>query len=207
MMTQGSPSVAQMLNQSMAVMTKPSVATFEEYEKQGGQREALMYVGTAAAIGAVVAAIAGVLTGSIVVGIIGGVASLILPIVGFFVSAWVVHFVGKQRGGTGTQDEVFYSMSLFMAPILAFNSVVGNIPLLACLALPVSLALGIYQIYLGYLAIRSSMNLDQNNAIITMVLAWVAQMIVAGIIGGIVAGIVVALGAGAGALQGVPVQP
>ena len=41
---------------------------------------------------------------------------------------------------------------------------------IGCLAFPVSLALGIYGIYLGYLAARSSMNLDQNKAIITVVL-------------------------------------
>ena len=45
------------------------------------------------------------------------------------------------------------------------------------------------QIYLGYLVVRSSMNLDQNKAIITLVLAFIAQFII-GIIIGVVFGVI-----------------
>jgi hypothetical protein len=83
---------------------------------------------------------------------------LVLPLLSFFVSAWLIYTVGKSQGGTGTQDEVFYTVALYLAPILAINGVIGSNVLFACLAFPVSLALGLYGIYLGYLAIRSSMN-------------------------------------------------
>src|SRR5262249_32592899 len=83
------------------------------------------------------------------------------------------------QGGTGTQDEVFYTCALYTAPLLAIVGVVGAIPVIGCLFAPVSLVLGLYQIYLGYLAARASMNLDQNKAIISVVAAIVAQWIVA----------------------------
>jgi hypothetical protein len=194
MMIQG-VSIPEMVNQSVTVLTKPSVATFEQYERRGGQREGLIYVATAAAVGAVVSLLAGVFTMGVAGGIISGIAALALPVIGYFLSATLIHYVGTTQGGTGTKDEVFYTLSLFLAPILAINGAIGNIPFLSCLAFPAILALGIYQIYLGYLAVRSSMNLDQNKAIITMVVSWVAQVVVLGVLGGVMAGLLVAVGA------------
>ncbi|GAB4123286.1 MAG: Yip1 family protein [Roseiflexaceae bacterium] len=194
MMIQG-VSVGEMVNQSINVLTKPSIATFEQYERRGGQREALIYVGTAAAIGAAIALLAGVFTIGVVGGIVTGIFAGILPVAVFFLAATVIHRVGTSQGGTGSQDEVFYTIALYQAPILAISGVIGNIPLLSCLAAPLTFGLSLYGIYLGYLAVRSSMNLDQNKAIITMVVSWVVQMIVIFLIGAIVGVILAAVGA------------
>jgi flagellar biosynthesis protein FliR len=59
----------------------------------------------------------------------------------------------------------------------------------------------IYQIYLGYLGVRSSMNLDQNKAIITLVLAFIAQVIIGFIIGAIFGVIFAAFGVASGAIE------
>jgi Yip1 domain len=193
MMIQG-VSISEMINQSVTVLTKPAIATFEQYERRGGQREGLIYVTTAAAIAGVVAALVNIITSGPVIGIILGLVSVALPILNYFISATIIHTFGTSQGGTGSKDEVFYTLSLFLAPILAISGVIGNIPVLACLALPATIALGIYQIYLGYLAIRSSMNLDQNKAIITMVVAWIVQFIVGMVIAGVLAGVLVAVG-------------
>jgi hypothetical protein len=167
MMVQG-VSINEMLNQSIQVLTKPGVETFERFERHGGQREATIYIMIAAAISAAVALVFGLL-GGIVQALLSAVLGFILPVVGFYIFVFLVYFIGKQQGGTGTQDEVFYTMGLFVAPIQAVTGAVGAIPLLGCLAAPATFALGIYQIYLGYLGVRSSMNLDQNKAIITLV--------------------------------------
>jgi hypothetical protein len=194
MMIQG-VSIGEMINQSMTVLTKPAVATFEQYERRGGQREGMTYVVTAAAISGIVSLLVSIFTlGNIVGAILVGVFAVVLPIVGYFVSSTVIHAFGTSQGGTGTKDEVFYTLSLFLAPILAINGVISNIPVLACLAAPVTLALGIYQIYLGYLSIRSSMNLDQNKAIITMIVSWIAQVVVLTILGVILGFLLVAVG-------------
>lgn len=191
-------SIGDMINQSMTVLTKPSVQTFEQFERRGGQREALIYVGVAAAVGGILAAIFGIFSGG-VAGAIGGLLfGLLIPIISFYISAFLIYTIGKAQGGTGTQDEVFYSVALYLAPILAINGVIGSNALFACLAFPISLLLGLYGIYLGYLAIRASMNLDQTKAIITMVVAFVAQLVVGAVIGGILA----AVGLGAAAATG-----
>jgi hypothetical protein len=197
MMIQG-VSIGDMLNQSMTVLTKPSVQSFEQFERRGGQREALIYVGVAAAIGGILAAVFGIFTGGVTGAISGLLVGLLVPLISFFVSAWLIYTVGKSQGGTGTQDEVFYTIALYLAPILAINGIIGSNVIFACLAFPVSLALGIYGIYLGYLAVRASMNLDQNKAILTMVLAFIAQLVVSFAIGAVLG----AIGLGAAAASG-----
>ncbi|HEU5100223.1 MAG TPA: Yip1 family protein [Roseiflexaceae bacterium] len=201
MMIQG-VSIGDMLNQSMTVLTKPSVQSFEQFERRGGQREALTYVIAAAVLVGVVGAVFGLLGG--VLGAVGGLLRGVFALLGFYVFAWVLNYVGKSQGGTGTQDEVFYTAALYTAPLLAITGVVSSIPIIGCLALPVTFALGIYQIYLGYLAARSSMNLAQNPAIITVIAAIVAQFIVGVFIGGAVIAALVAGAAASGALNTAP---
>lgn len=186
-----------MLNQSMTVLTKPSVDSFERFEKQGGMNEALTYVGAAAAAGAIVALVFGLLSG-VTAALLSFIGALILPVVLYFVFAFVLFTMGKQQGGTGTQDEVFYTTALYTAPILALNGVVGSIPLLGCLYAPVALLLALYQLYLAYLATRASMNLEQTPAIITVVIAIVAQLVAGFIVGAIFA----AIGIGGAAARG-----
>ena len=193
MMVQG-VSISEMLNQSTTVLTKPSVQTFEQYEKRGGMREAMIYVGVAAALAGIVGLIFGLLAGNPIGGLLGGI---IRPLVSFFVFSYVLYFMGKQQGGTGTQDEVFYTTSLYVAPLQALGAIVGIIltslviiapPIglaLGCLSLPIVLALAVYQAYLGYLAARSSMNLDQNKAIISVVVAIVATIAAGFVMGAI----------------------
>jgi hypothetical protein len=201
MMIQG-VSVGDMINQSMTVLTKPSVQSFEQFEKRGGQREALIYVVIAAVLVGVVGMVFGFLGGF--VGAMAGLLRGVFALLGFYVFAFVLSYVGKQQGGTGTQDEVFYTAALYTAPILAVTGVVSAIPVIGCLALPVTFALGIYQIYLGYLAARSSMNLDQNKAIITVIAAIVAQFVVAVFIGGAIVTAIVGGAALSGGLNTAP---
>jgi enoyl-CoA hydratase/carnithine racemase len=199
MMVQG-VSINEMLNQSIQVLTKPGVETFERFERHGGQREATIYIMIAAAISAVAALVFGLLNG-IVAALLNAALGFILAVAGFYIFVFLVYFIGKQQGGTGTQDEVFYTMALFVAPIQAVTGAVSAIPLIGCLALPATLALGIYQIYLGYLGARSSMNLDQNKAIITLVLAFIAQLFIGFIIAAIFGVIFAAFGVASGAIE------
>ncbi|WP_448542535.1 Yip1 family protein [Roseiflexus sp.] len=199
MMVQG-VSINEMLNQSIQVLTKPGVETFERFERHGGQREATIYIMIAAAISAAVALVFGLLNG-IVAALLGAVFGFVLPVVGFYIFVFLVYFIGKQQGGTGTQDEVFYTMSLFVAPIQAVTGAVSAIPLVGCLAAPATFALGIYQIYLGYLGVRSSMNLDQNKAIITLAAAFIVQLIIGLIIAAIFRFILAAFGVSSGVIE------
>jgi hypothetical protein len=165
--------IPEMLSQSLEVMTKPSVASFERYERAGGLQEALIYV----AIGAAISALLGLGSGAT-----GFISGIIVTVVGFLIFTGMVYFVGKQQGGTGTFDEVAYTYSLFYIPIGVVASVVSfalTITIIGILLVPaVLLAALAAQIYFGYLAVQSSMNIqDSGKAIITLVVAGIASLI------------------------------
>ena len=190
-MNTSTSSLPEMFNSSIAVLTRPSIQTFEQYEKRGGMRDALMYVGAWALIAGLVSFVFGFL-GGLTAAIIALIATVIGAVVGFLVFAFAIYFMGRQQGGSGTQDEVLYTTALYTAPLTAIAGVINAIPIINCVFFPLTLAIAIYQMYLGYLATRSSMNLDQTKAIITVVVAYVAYFIVAILLGGILAGILIA---------------
>jgi hypothetical protein len=182
-------SIQEMVNQSRAIITSPSVATFERYERHGNMTNAAIYV----AIAAVISGLVGLINGPN-----GLLSGLIGTMVQFFVFTGLVFFIGKNlANGTGTWDEVAYTFSLFWAPLSVIGSLVGAVilllafvPIINILAglagLVIGLALLVVNIYFGYLAVQSSMNItDQGKAILTLVLAAVGSFIVLLVVGSI----------------------
>ena len=183
MTTKSSASVPEMIRQSRTVLGNPSVATFERFEKDGGLSDALLYVTIAAAI----TGIFGLFDG--LAGFLGGIAS---TLVGFFVFTYLVYWIGKQRGGTGTLDEVAYTFALFWAPLAVLFGVVSlilAITIIGILALPLVWVAAIAaNIYFAYLAVRSSMNLRGGGTTWTVLLlaglgALVVNIIVSALFG------------------------
>ncbi len=164
-------SLSEMFNSSVTVLTKPSISTFEMYERRGNLQSALLYVGVAA----VVAALFGLLGGlspetSALGGAIGGFLSVFIS---FLLFTGTVFYVGKSQGGTGTFDEVAYTFSLFHVPlslIASIGTLILTITLVGiCLVPFLALAVLIFEVYLGYLAVQSSMNLtDRTKAWLTL---------------------------------------
>jgi hypothetical protein len=178
-MTQAS--VGDMVNQSREVLTKRDTATFETFENKGGLREALVYMAIAAAITGVFG------LGDGVGGFVRGILS---TLIGFFVFTYLVFFIGKQQGGTGTLDQVAYSFALFYAPltiIFAAITLILVITLVGILLVPVLGILAIVaNIYFAYLAVQSSMNLTQNSKIwITLILAGLGSLAVSFLLSGL----------------------
>ncbi|MBB6098913.1 hypothetical protein HNR42_002348 [Deinobacterium chartae] len=182
--------VSAMFAYSMEVLGKPSVATFERYERHGTAREAFSYVAIAAAVSALI---------GLVGGLGGAIVAFLTTMLGFLVFTYAVYFAGKTFfGGTGTYDEVAFTFSLFYVPLSVIGALLGLIPLLGLLT---GLIILVAQIYYGYLAVQSSMNIrDSGPAIITLVIAGAVNFVLAMIIGGIFAAILIggAMMSGAG---------
>jgi hypothetical protein len=175
------PTIPEMFNQSIQVISKPSVAQFEELENKGTMREAIIYV----AVGAAISGVLGL--GS---GISGLLANVISALAGFFVFTYVVHAFGKSQGGTGTLDQVAYTFSLFWVPLnvaLALVTLVLILTLIGIFLLPLlAIAALAANVYFAYLAVQSSMNLTESNKIwLTLVVAFVATLVVSFIITGL----------------------
>ena len=169
--------VQTMFNSSMAILQRPSVATFEEHEKNDLQG-ATIYVAIAGLIAGLLGAIGGAIrntgVGSALIG------NLIGAIVGFYIYVGIVYLLGRAFGGTGNFGELAYDISLFSAPLTVVSSLLALIPVLGGIA---ALVLLIYNIYLTYLGIQSGMNLPKDKAILVMVIIF---LVVAAIIACIV---------------------
>jgi hypothetical protein len=156
--------VQTMFNSSMAVLQRPSVATFEEHEKNDLQG-ATIYVAIAGLIAGLLGAIGGAIrntgVGSALIG------NLIGAIVGFYIYVGIVYLLGRAFGGTGNFGELAYDISLFSAPLTVVSSLLALIPVIGGIA---ALVLFIYNIYLTYLGIQSGMNLPKDKAILVMVI-------------------------------------
>ena len=187
-------SFLEMLDQSRDIMLNPSVATFERHEQRGTLVNAATYVGVAALIAALIGAISG--------GPAGFLSSLLASLAQFFVFTGMVYLLGKSMfGGTGNWDEVAYTFSLFTAPLILLGALVGLIivlfswiPVLNLLVglagLVVALLMLAVQIYYAYLAVQSSMNIRTGSqAAITLVLAFLATLLVTTVLASIVAAI------------------
>ena len=167
-------SLGEMVNSSIDVMTKPSVATFERYEKRGTLQKAAVY----AVVGALLAAILG--AGG---GIFGVIENALGSLLAFSIFVGVVYRFGKNQGGTGTLDEVAYTVALFAVPLCvlwpAVLLVLLFIPILGWCLIPFAIAGGViaYMFY-GYLAVQSSMNMfEPRKSLITLGVAVLATLV------------------------------
>lgn len=149
------PGISDMMSQSRAVLTQPSVATFERYERAGSLQDAIVYV-------AIAAAITGVF--GLAEGLGGFLRNVVSTIVGFLIFVYLVHWLAGRRGGSGTLDEVAYSFSLFWAPLSVLISVatlVLVVTIVGILLVPIVAVLGLaLNVWLAYLATQASTNLE-----------------------------------------------
>ncbi|NNJ13553.1 YIP1 family protein [Chloroflexales bacterium ZM16-3] len=168
----------EMINGSIAVLSKPSVATFEEYEKDN-LTWALIYSVIAGVINAVLAAIGSQISGTgasmgtvISSGIFG-------TIIGLLISWGITFGLGRAFGGTGTFGELAWDFSLFSAPLTVVFGVLNLIPILGGIA---ALVLVIYNFYLSYLAIQSGMNLPSQKALYVILIEVAIGVVIVGCI-------------------------
>lgn len=166
-------SLTDMFGQSTAVLSRPSPATFELFERRGGLQQAFTYVLLAALVSAVIAALFAPFHGGVTV--IGQfITRLILIPLQFAVFTGAVYLIGKYLfRGTGTYPEVAYSFALFFVPLSILGTVLGVIPILGVL---VGILISAVMIFFGYLAVQSSMNLrDSVSGAVTLVLSGIAH--------------------------------
>jgi hypothetical protein len=151
----------ELINGSIAVLTKPAVATFEEHEKDN-LLWALIYSVIAGVINAVLAAISLQIsgTGASMGSAIG--SGIFGTIIGLLISWGITFGLGRAFGGTGSFGELAWDFALFSAPLTVASSILNLIPFIGGIAV---IALAIYNFYLSYLAIQSGMNLPSQKAL------------------------------------------
>jgi hypothetical protein len=185
-----------MLNSSRAVLLRPSVSTFEEHE-QNNLGWATIYVAIGSIITAVLGAVSFLTQRAtfnqleqqyddlerqlgqpipfrdflIPQNPIGPIISnLVGTLVVFFIFLGIIFLLGKLFGGTGSFGQLAYDVALFWTPISVISGVVSVLSVgpLACITLPITLALVGYNLYLTYLSVRAGMNLPSGKAIMVI---------------------------------------
>jgi hypothetical protein len=188
----------QMLNGSRAVLLRPSVATFEEHERND-LGWALIYIALGAVVAAILGAIRFALHGPAMeqalrqfqnqlgsqplppgfdafMGVSGLIATIITSLFGtlfwFFIWSGIVYLLGRAFGGTGAYGELAYDIALFQAPLGVISGLVSLIGFgpLVCLTGLIGFALWIYGFYLTWLSVQSGMNLPGNKALFVILL-------------------------------------
>ena len=126
--------------------------------------------------------------------ILGLIVGVLLAVVGYYLWVYVAHWIGTRFfKGTGDRGEVQRALGFAYAPqalnILAFIPCLGGI---------VALAAWVWSIAAAFVAIRQSLDQDDTNAALTVIIAGIAVLIVVAVIS-LILGII---GIGGAALTG-----
>ncbi|WP_322814478.1 Yip1 family protein [Chloroflexus sp.] len=205
--------IQEMVNGSIAVLSRPSVQSFEQHERDN-LVWALIYAVIASVINGILAAITaplrvgelrtqletqGVPPDAIeaaiaqqsnpIIAIFGGIFG---TIIGSLIIWGFIYLLGRAFGGTGSFGELAWGISLFSSPLAVAQSIVSVIPLVGNILL---LGLSIYGVYLTYLAIQSGMNLPSQKALYIAIILLVITLlflcvtvglaVIVGLIGGL----------------------
>ena len=175
-------------------------AFFEEVENDTSyNQDALWVVIIVSIIGSVGSFLGSLIVGRSFISALGGmIVSLVLAVVGYFLWVFIAHWVGTSLfKGTGDRGEVQRAFGFAYSPqvlnILAFIPCVGGL---------ISLVAWIWSVVAGFIAIRQSMDQDNTNALLTVIVSAVIVFVIIAVLSGIFAAMGFGVAAISGALTG-----
>ena len=110
-----------------------------------------------------------------VTGLVGGILAAVL---GWLAWALVTYIIGaKVFGGTATYGEMLRTLGFAQSPnvLLIFTGILGGIPLLGGL---LRLALLIWVLLAGLIAIRQALDVGTGKAVLTAIIGWIVMFII-----------------------------
>ena len=167
------------LTDRMIRAAKGEVALYEEVEADLNATSQALTVVVVAALASGIGGLVGALIthrGNAVGGLVGG---LIAELIGWALWSYVMYFVGTRMfKGEATYGELLRTVGFAETPsillILKFIPALGGL---------VTLVVGIWRIWLGYVAVKAALDLDTGNTIATIVIGIIAYFIAFAIIG------------------------
>ena len=114
-----------------------------------------------------------------VTGLVGGI---LVAVLGWLAWAFVTYIIGaKIFGGTATYGEMLRTLGFAQSPnvLLIFTGILGGIPLLGGL---LRLALLIWVLLAGLIAIRQALDVGTGKAVLTAIIGWIVMVIIVGIV-------------------------
>ena len=136
--------------------------------------------------------------------LLGAIVGTIFAIVGFAVGAWVISWVGRSLFDADvTFEELVRTLGLaYVWQIIGVLGILGVISeALGCLVAPVIIISVLAMIAAWFIAAKEALDLEWGQTIVTVIIGWLALVIVSLVIGGLVLG-AIGVGAAAGGLLG-----
>ncbi len=177
-----------MMNTSMAVITKPSTASFEAAKSTVNTTSTL--VGLVVA-GLIAGLLGGIAKGDYVGGLIGGVVGGVL---GFYIGQLVIWIVAKILGGSGGLMNQANLLGTFAVPFIVVNAVLALVPVLGAILIFV---LFLYSLYLTQLGLQVAHGLTSQKAWIAVVILLALYFLIFVVLATTVAAIMAMVGLGA----------
>lgn len=100
---------------------------------------------------------------------------LVLYIVGF----GIVHFIASALGSQGSYTELVYTHAAYLAPLTLLTTLLGMIPVVNCLALP----LGLYSLGLQLLALKAATRMGWGRVFATLLIVGLLIGLVVAVLG------------------------
>lgn len=104
---------------------------------------------------------------------------VLISVVSMLFYSGVVQFTASVMGGKGTFVEMAYALAAFTAPLTLLSGVIGSIPLVNCLTIP----LGIYSLLLTLLAVKSVNRMSWGKTISTFAVLLLVSVLLAVVLG------------------------
>lgn len=128
-------------------------------------------------------------TVSILGAILGLIVAVVIGLIGWYITAWVLAFVAERLGGkTNTQEMLRVTGFVEVFGVIAIITILAAInPILGCIAGIIGFIVAILRL-IGYIiGVREAAEFSTTNAIITAIIAAIVNFIIVVVIGGAIA--------------------
>jgi len=124
--------------------------------------------------------------------LLAAIVGTILAILGFALGAWIVNWVGRALFNADVRfDELVRTLGLAyvwqVVGILGILSAFSDA--LSCVLAPVQILAAILMIAAWFIAAKEALDLEWVQTIVTVVLGWLAQFVIATVVGGLLLGL------------------
>jgi len=141
-------------------------------------QEALMVVIAVSVISGIGAFLSGLIAGRIGAALLALIVNTGIGIANYYIWAYVTHFIGTNMfDGDADPGELLRVLGYASAPQLL--GLFGFIP---CIGWLIALAGAIWALVAGFYGVREALDLDTTETLITVVLGWLAVMIITSIV-------------------------
>ncbi len=173
---------------------------FEEVEHDTSyNQDALAVVILVSLVGAIGNFLGSLITGRGFLAAVGGlIVGLLLAVLGYFLWVFVAHWVGTTLfKGSGDRGEVQRAFGFAYSP-----QILNILSFIPCVGWLISLVAWIWSVAAGFIAIRQSLDQDDTNALLTVIVSAIVVFVVLAVLGAIFAAMGIGVAAVTGAFRG-----